>query len=202
MNKRKFVLALLAAAVGSLFLMESSWAVPEPDDPGILKRITGGRQSVSTKVYKLVRFANRGPNALVDSGDVLVWDTVSDDGVAVSLTTTSADGAIAGIAVTQIESADSASSSAADDDGRRNWGYIIVHGVTAADASSGGHNSANVGDPFVTSVDSGAITTLQDRATGAPTNTAGVRNGLASGGFYLDTPGVTDTSVQVFVRLE
>lgn len=192
---KKYISLMLL--VGFVLMQGVGFAATEPSDTGIRKRVVGASASVPTKVFQLVRFANRGANAIVNSGDVVVWDTNSDDGVTVALTTTSGDGSIAGIAVSQIVSPDSGSSSAADDEGRNNWGYIQVYGPALANITAGGAGANGaVTKPFITSTDSGVITGYVEGEV--------IANALATrvGGFFLDTPAATATQVEVFVATE
>lgn len=196
---RKLILAISLAAVMSSGI---AFAFDNPSDIGEIKKVRGTDQAVPTKVFKLVRLAASGPNdASVVSGDAVRYSIISDDGVTIALTTTSADNAFAGIAVTAIATSDSAvGTTAADDVGRRNWGYIQIHGPCLANISAGGTNGALVGQGFITSTDSGKITGLQTGALTSLSSLAGQING--SHGFFLDTPAVGDTQVEVFVENE
>lgn len=157
----------------------------------------GGRVSDTVRLVKLVRNSNAGPStASVSSRDAVIYDVTSDDGVSITLTTTSADGAFAGIACTSIPSSDAtAGNSAGDDEGRRNWGWIVVHGKADAKVTAGGTNGAGVKQVFITSTDSGAIT--------GPNTADAIGSGKvysAGGGFFFDAADTTSTSVEVFVE--
>ena len=159
-----------------------------------LKGPKGGRSGQPTITLKLVRWGNGGPNtASLASGDVVVYDTNSDDGVTVDTTASSHDARVAGVLVTTIQTADINSTSAFDDEGHRNYGYVIVHGPAWADA--GGDNGATVGQAWITSKDTTKLTTWES------TVTAGEVAQAVIGGFFMDT--ATDSSTQqVFVELE
>lgn len=195
MRKLSFflILALFVTTLG----VGSAWAVGDPNSIGIKKRTTGARQGEAVRVFKLVRHSASTPNdAGIVSEDVVVYDTISDDGITVRLTTTSNDGAIAGIAVMTIETSDATTgTSAFDDEGRRNWGYILVHGPMTASIGAGAINAAGVGAPFITSSDAGQVTGFQ----GAPPT--GDLDNEASGGFFMDAA-TSGTAVDVFVELE
>lgn len=206
---KKIILAL------SLIMFSSgvAFALDNPSDVGEIKKVRGSDQATPTKVYKLVRYVRNGVNDVaVVSGDALVYSTVSDDGVSVNLTTTSGDNAFAGIAVTAIQSSDSlTTTSATDDIGRRNWGYIQVHGPCLAKVTAGGTNGNSAGDLFITSTDSGAITGMQgatvsgDNASTTSSNTnltRTIRNAASSGGFFLDAGDGTTTMAEVQVEAE
>ena len=105
-------------------------------------------------------------NGNISSGDVLVWDYNSADGITVSKCIADVDGAgdylqhFAGVAVTNITSADTTAKKGIE----RNWGYIAIKGYCLAnvDTSESGSgeklalNGASRTASFQTSV-SGAI---------------------------------------------
>ena len=198
-------LTLLTMAFGV-----NAYAVDRPADNGIIKRPDGGRQSQAVKVYKLVRNSSQnGTTGVISIGSVVVWDTVSDDGISVRMTTTSRDGAIAGIAVTLISPDVTALGPAAsDDEGKGNWGYIQVHGNCNALTLTGGTNGNAAGNVFITSSDAGNITTF--RSDVGNSDAIAVLN-TRNGGFFYDATGtassgtsasVGQTQVDVFVTLE
>lgn len=200
---KKLILILLT------FGMLSGTAFAGPPETDILsekKGLGGRRQGDQAAVIVLVR--NSGASASstalnIVSADAVVYDTNSDDGVSVRLTTTSADGALAGIAVTAITSSDATSgTSAFDDNGRRNWGYILVHGRCLAKTSAGGTNGNNIGDAFITSVDSGAITTFALLNSDAGGVNSALKTSTATGGFFYDAAVAGATFAEVQVDLE
>ena len=204
----KFIKSIISLSVVVMLLgiSGSAFAVNDPTfKTWIVKRQTGTQQGDPVRVIKLVRFSSRAVNGPdIASGDVLVYDTVSDDGVTVRLTTTSADGAVAGISCVAIQTSDAITGTSAQDDaGRRNWGYMVVHGPADAKAAAGGTNGNAAGDLFLTSTDSGAITTLQ-----TPTGTGTVQSSElrkvvnGRGGVILDAADGTSTVYKVFVELE
>lgn len=184
------------------FVATSAYAIDEPTFNNQVKlRGVGAKQAEATRVVKLVRYAENTQDApSLTSGDAVVYSIVSDDGVSVVRTTTSWDNAFAGIVATTIQSSDSASTgSAADDIGRRNWGWIVTHGPTVADASAGGTNAHAAGDPFGTSSDATAVTSF----AAVNTNSAAIQKRTAGkGGFFLDAGDGTTTSYEVFVMAE
>lgn len=213
MNKFKLTALSLLMAFG-LGLSVAAYAYPDPILKGwdnkskFAQQVAGAGGTTQVTTLKWVRHSSQGPNiAGIASGDVVVYDTVSDDGISVRLTTTSADGAIAGIAVTAIPSSDNATGStgtAFDDYGRRNWGWILVHGRIIAKTSAGGTNGNSIGDAFITSTDSGAITSLIsfDTSTVAQNLNRAAKASQASGGFFYDTSDGTSTTYDVQVNLE
>jgi len=196
----------LSVIVMLLGISASAYAVPDPAfSTWTVKRQVGSRQGDPVRVIKLVRFSTKDPNGTsVVSGDALVYDTVSDDGVSVRMTSTSVDGAVAGVVCSStILTADNAQNSAIDANGARNWGWIVVSGLTTVRvAPGGGLNGAAVGQPFVTSIDTGAATTFETLSVDSTADvTRNARLAASTAGFFFDTPAVGDTSVEVYVQL-
>ena len=201
MRKLLLSFTLLTFAFGGV-----AFAVDLPSDVGMIKRATGSSQSTPTRVYKLVRFGSNtteGSVQTISAGEAVVYDTISDDGVTIRRTTTSADVAFAGIAVTSIPTSDALTgTTAADDSGRRNWGYIIVHGPTTAAIALAGTNGHAAGDPFITSTDSGRVTTFAASSAFPSNGERLVKQTGAIGGFFFDASDTTSTSIEVFVKAE
>lgn len=198
----RYIYSLVIASFLAIGLTGIASADPSPTyETWTNKSSNIGKKGTPVRVLKLVRYASRDANATsILSGDVVVYDTVSDDGVTVTRTITSADATIAGIAATTIFSADGSSTSAQEDSYHRNWGWIIVHGPATATVTAGGTNGATVGTPFYTSRDEGRVAGM---STGAGADQAAVlRMATSTGGFFQDTPAASDTSVDVFVKLE
>jgi len=186
--KKLFILAL------ALFTSSTAFALDDTTLGNVVRlHGDGGRAGNAVRVLKLVRFADREANtASVLSGDAVTLSLVSDDGVSVTRTTTSGDGAFVGISAMTIQTADGDATSVYDDQGRRNWGWVIVYGPANAKSSAGGANGAAAGAPFITSTDSGAITT--HRGTD---NATAQRAG--NDGFYMDAADGSSTSYEVYV---
>ena len=199
MKKILLVLALASAFVAPAFAI---------DQPGFqdytIKKGVGARYGDANREVKIVRNGEQAQNgASLVSGDLVIWDSLSDDGVTVSASSTSADGRIAGIIATTIPTADSVQNSAQEGAGRRNWGYMVVSGPMVVDINNGA-NGATAGDPFITSGDDTVATTIINRAGGGGTafvKEPGLREVAASGGFFLDTFTEGDTSIEVYVQL-
>ena len=185
----------------------------EPTDPGDILGNVGGFQSDPYKAYLIVRYvSNEDVSPSLVSGDVVVWSSVSGDGVSIERTRTSADEAIAGIVVSEIESSDnSGTTTASDDNGRRNWGYIQVYGRAIATLVSGGDNASAAGDFFITSSDPANITGLQELrgedgvASGVTADVASItseiRAAQSSGGYFINDPS-GKASTDIFIRLQ
>ena len=197
------LIRLLAVISLVAFTAGNAYAIPNPSDPGDLKGPIGNRMSTPRKVYQLVRNGRQGDFVGIVSAEVVIWDSLSDDGVTVGLTTTSHDGLLAGIAVTSIETAD-VGGDAFGQEGRRNWGYIQVYGPALAKVTPGAVTGATAGWAFYTSVDSGAISVWENIASvtlagdGQLDEVANARKG----GFIFDASTNTEPMVQVFVSTE
>ena len=202
---KKFLYSLL---VGSVLLAPvAAYAVPEPTfETWSTKSSQVGKQGNPVRVLKLIRMASRDANTVsAASGDVVVYDKTSDDGVTVAHTTTSADGAIAGILATSVATADGASTKAQDDAGHRNWGWMVVHGPMTANVIAGGTNGNSAGHRFITSRDTAAVSTFEDLGTftvDAAAVEQATRTAGSTGGFFYDAADTTSTTVDVFVELE
>lgn len=202
----RHIKSLSLALLALVMLAGTSFAFVNPPDPDIIaekKGVSGKKVWEQAAVVLLVRNAHAGLSGTMNilSEDAVIYDTNSDDGVTVRLTTTSADGALAGIAVTAITSSDAATGTAASDDwGRRNWGYILVHGKCTAKAVAGGTNVNAVKDAFMTSTDSGAITSNELFPSSANGILSAYRAAVGSGGFFYDA--CTTASCEVQVDLE
>lgn len=152
---------------------------------------------------KLVRFGTRGANvAALVSGDAVVYSDVSADGVTVNKSVNSADGAFAGIVCTTIPSSDAATAASgfADEAGRGNWGYIVTRGPAFATTGAGGTNGNAYGDFFITSSDSGKITTMGTQAQVAATRLDVAINVRGKGGFFMQSADGTSTTYKVYVN--
>ena len=112
------------------------------------KEESGGYASDPVRVYQLVRYPETSAgdsniNNALSTGDVVVWDCVSDDGVTVNvLLASNSQDAVAGVVVSANISTDQIATSASEDVGRRNWGYIQTYGfndtVKVGDATLAG----------------------------------------------------------------
>lgn len=170
------------------------------------QQVAGKGGTQQTVTLKWVRYSEQAQNgASIVSGDAVVYDTVSDDGVSVSRSSASADGAFAGIAVVTIQTSDTVQNSPFEGNGKRNWGWIIVHGKAVANITAGGAANCSAGDGFITSADAGVVSCYQTVPTAYLNNAyfAGVVRKQAMGGFVFDAPAAaTDTSIEVFVEKE
>lgn len=117
-------------------------ATPYPDGNNILYAQQGGDNDKPTRTVVRVRYGLADPNSpTLTSGDVVVWDTTSADGITVSACIASNDSAIAGVLVTPLQTADATSVVQS----ARNWGYIAVQGYALVNAS----NEISAGDAIM-----------------------------------------------------
>lgn len=189
----------------SMLVATSAYAknYPTYDSYSILNA-EGSREGEPTRKVVLVRYPSRDANAAsISSGDALIWDTVSDDGVSVQKSEVSGDNAFAGIAATTIQSAEVAAGSAKADAGYRNWGYMVVWGPTTANVTAGGTGAHSAGDFFITSNDLAKITTMNSRAGTTDMILAEGRKLIGGrGGIFLDAVTAADTTAEVFVQTD
>jgi len=193
--KRLISLSAILMLVGGLSYAAT---IPTPDGVYMIKRQIGARAGVPVRVVKLVRHSSADPDtATINSGEAVVWDTNSADGVSVRVSSTRADGAAAGIAVTDILTSDaSTAASASDDEDGRNWGYIVVHGFALAEVggtTDSGGVGAVAGALMIISSDSTKVST--------PSSTTFTADAAGAFGFFLQTP-TSSTTQAVFVTAE
>lgn len=204
---RKLTLALLLALfVGSIASV--AYAIDDPSYANyVIKRSTGAKQSDSPRVVRLVRYSVRGNDGSSQtrdlvSNDLVVWDTNSDDAVSVRMTSTSADGAVAGVVCSNtILTADNAQNFVGDANGQRNWGWIVVDGFATVRVQPG-TNGAAIGDPVLTSRDTGAAATFETLSVDSTADvTTNAKLATKSAGFFFDTLAATDTTAEIYVQL-
>lgn len=185
--KKLFLLLIIAASLfgGNAFAYN--------DDGNVnIKETSGGSNADPVRVYMLVRYPEIQASAnflALSAGDVVVWDTISDDGVTINRVQASGQSrdAVAGIVVATI-TADVASSSAVNDIGRKNWGYIQTYGICTTAKTSSAINFA--GQNIAASNTSGFVTAIEQAAA---------NNNAARLGFAYDTASA-GASVEVFIN--
>ena len=203
---------LYAILLGLALVSTPVWAYDDPSYRNMVKvQSTGQVQGEAVRVIKLVRYPSVDADAAsLVSGDAVRYSLLSDDGVTVHQTGTSADGAFAGIICTTIPSDDTTgTTSSFDDAGRRNWGWMVTNGYAIANSVAGGTNGHSAGDPFYTSRDGGTIAGMEtvnlsfDMTTAALWRTH-VTNALKaasnSGGFFYDAASGSATTYEVYVE--
>ena len=165
-------------------------------DPGKGNIVKKTFDWTAEKTFRLVRYvpaAGTQNAATLDQYSIVVWDTVSDDGVTVTTTTTSGSNAVAGIIVQNALTPPALGLSAQDDAGKRNWTWLQTYGYSKTIAENGG--LLGVGDTFGTSTTAGKSNVFV-----LGTTTVGVRG---DAGFAYDTAtGDGSTTSEVFVKCE
>lgn len=172
---RKFKLFSLLILLVSAFVPMVAFAYP--DDGSVADKWSNPNPNDPYKIFTLVRYPSTSANEPgLSKGDVVIWDTVSDDGVTVNISTstgvfnnTSSIDAVAGVIVsTLIPSADQANS-AGGDINRRNWGWMQVYGYNSTVNITGGNALAGTGlvaSNTVPRYATTAVATLENRSMG------------------------------------
>ena len=185
---RKLLLALsLVLLIGGQVFAQGYAA-----DPGVGDILGQGKyQSDAHKIFRMVHYVPVTYNGSTDvtAPAIAVWDKTLDDGVTVTLTTTSADSSVAGIIVTRANTPDVSGNTAVQNRGKDNWTWLQTYGLSTVD--------------FLTLVDDvgsqiGTSTTAEEAAMCTPNTTQPERNGCF--GFAYDTATAGDDGVQVFIN--
>jgi hypothetical protein len=190
--KKIFALALIA-----LFIM-GGIAFAGPTGPGEAGDILG-QGKYPHQAHRIFRLVHVSPNNNISAGvtedSVVVWDDALDDGVSVETTSTSGDGRVAGILVTNVVSNDTSASSktASDDAGlTANWGWLQTYGL-AKDITVNHVSGIQVGHSVCAAATPGG-TVSGFSANGSTTN-AGIL------GSSLDTA-LADGTIDVFITCD
>lgn len=164
MKKLISLVALLAIAGGVAYAQAN-----EGSGPNKKREIEGAPGYLPYKEYQLARYGEANPAISVplSAGDVVIWDTVSDDGVTVGLVgIAGSQDAVAGVVVGgNIMTAETAGLTASQDYGRRNWGWIQVKGfssatnITSGPVASGAIVASTARPRFATAAPLGAVGT-------------------------------------------
>lgn len=130
------------------------------------------------------------PSLTKDS--IVIWDTISDDGVTVTTTTTSNDPRVAGIVLYAIATPEVCGQFASADNAKRNYGWLQTYGKCNV-------NMMTLGD----SVAGGAMgtgSTSGQASSFTASTTSGMTNGNA--GFYYDAGTAGATGVECFLKVQ
>lgn len=148
----------ILVALSFLFSGTAFAAYPASDNVDILGP-SGGAKGITpaTQIVRVRYGMMAGVEPGLNSGDVVIWDTNSADGVTVSACVANNDGTYAGVLVTAVQTADSMTVRGSS----RNWGWMAVKGYCLAkcDTSlvSAGEglsvNGENLGASFSTGAD-------------------------------------------------
>lgn len=166
--------------------------------PGDVKGNNSSRYDYDAhRTFRLVRYVPptySATSATLATESIVVWSTVSDDGVTVTTTTVSPDSAVAGIivqvALTPTTAA--AGNTARQDLGRRNWTWLQTYGK--AEVRINTTNAVVAGNAMGTSAVAGEADIFVASTTDA------TKNGNA--GFFYDTGAAAADNVEVFIRCE
>jgi len=131
MRKLFFVVLAITLLCGGVVYAANDYAVPNP----VIVGSTGGQlgYSPATQIVR-VRYGymnSTKTHSALSSGDIVIWDTNSSDGITVrgpEATYTTGDGRFAGVLVSSIGTADTGAIDPWDD----NWGWIAVKGYCLA----------------------------------------------------------------------
>lgn len=196
--KKILSIVLVALLVGGVAFAAVPGVSKTPGTGFIITNMQGGTIDQPSKTFRLVRFvpvAGSNNSLTLTKDSAVIWDLVSDDGVTVTLSTTSGDSAVAGIVVQDGLTPDigTLGNEASEDRANRNWTWLQTYGLSQADLRPG-EAIAAAGDAIGLSTSPGKISTF---AAGVATP----RNqGLL--GFAYDSASASTSDVQVFVRCE
>jgi hypothetical protein len=198
--KKIFILVLAALFVLSGFAMAAPNYSPGTGD--IFGNGTPAGES--HKIFRLVRNGYVGSSVANTGGvsvdSIVIWDTISDDGRTVTLSTTSGDSRVAGVVVGGImlsSEAGTIGNTATQQIGKRNWGWIQTYGKceVSMDATSSVVAGYAIGCGSQPGQASG-FSPLSGGATIAITHAANM--GMA--GFAYDDAAASGANTEVFLK--
>ena len=188
-----------------------------PSGPGyagdIMGNSTGRYAGDAQRTFRLVRNGpqstqNMTTAAAITAGNLVIWDTTTNpygnDGVSVALTTTSGDSRVAGMAITAIPTRDASTYSvqgamgvttATEDVGQANWGWIQTYGKSAV------VGTVAAGSPVVTVGEAICCGTTAGSYGGWRANNAGSYSGQGKCGFATTTAATSGTAY-IFLMCE
>lgn len=197
MFKRLFSILLAILLFGGMAFAATPGYRQSPGTGNIIQH--GGYISDPHKTFRLVRWVgerhwNRvGQKLSADS--IVIWDTISDDGVTITTVATSYDSRVAGVIVVACLSAESwDSNSAAIDRSKRNWTWMQTYGKSQVDLAT---------TAIVLTVGSALATGDVVGRAGVfwPTNTTSAQL-QGNAGFFYDAESYGATNCEVFLRVE
>ncbi len=148
----------------------------------------GGYPSDPHKIYRLVH----NPNATVISAEqIVIWDLTIDNGVSVTLTTTSGDSAVAGIMVELLPKQATASNTAAQDIGKANWALMQTYGLAQVSVF-----------PAIQTAGNAMGTSNKAGEAGSFVANASTSNANGFAGFFYDTGALNGDDVECFLILD
>ena len=167
----------------------------------------GQAKSYSKIVFFVGRYGRTNPlgtngNA-ISKDSVVIWDTTSDDGVTVNISTTSSDPAVAGVTIDDIPGT-SRDNTAVLDESSSNWGRIQVYGRHA----NVSWDSSTIPGTAGGTLSAGAKVSVSTKLGGtagifrnASSDLAGSPVSVDSLGFLLKSPAATDKTTDIFVKM-
>lgn len=153
-----------------------------------------GQSGYNTK-FVVVRNGRSSP---LSKDRVVIWDSVSADGITVTTTTTSYDGLVAGVLMDDIPG-NSNDETAADSSGTSNWGRMQIYGPHTDVSMDNGMIVCSAGSKVGTSAVAGQIGRYYEKSSddGVNTNTDMSRDYL---GVTLEACATGNKSIDVFIR--
>jgi hypothetical protein len=146
---KKFICLFIALLMVGIFPI-ASFAINNPDDSNINivhKEPVGNDAMKPTVEVRRIRYPyTHKDGTTLSSGDVVVWDINSDDGLTISACTVSCDSKIAGVLITNVMTDDNGTSAGESGNGT-NWGFMAVRGKVLAKVCG----LINVGDKIMPS---------------------------------------------------
>ena len=182
--------------VAALLFSGVAFAAPI-SSPGIGDKL--GQGSLDSDPGKIFRFVRYMPAAGTIDADTLatesivIWDTLSDDGVTITTTTTSYDSAVAGIIAVAALTPDSLGRTAVQDIGSRNWTWLQTYGIAEVRVQADS-DLVDVKDAMSCGSTAGEACDYLGGGTDALTQ------GMA--GFFLDDATAGEDNVEVFLNID
>ncbi len=195
-----FVLALTLALGTGIVFTDSAKADVQLDK--------GQQLSTAARVFFVARNArgaagNRdfAGGTVISADSVVIWDTTSNDGVTVTITTTSHDALVAGVTIDDIPGS-SRDNTAANDEGYNNWGRVQTwgrHANTRFQVCAAPY-SCVAGMRVGTGSTSGDAAIFRNAPTSVDASTTFDSSSRDSFGVLLEAPGSTDLTADVFIK--
>ena len=206
MKKTITFLFLFLFAVGTLFAATPGSRL----SPGIGDIMgQGDMASNPHRIFRLVRWMplsaavvktnlSNWPPLTADS--IVIWDLVSDDGITVTVTTTSYDSAVAGVIPVAIlgplTTDTDIGATLTTDTGKRNWGWLQTYGKTNVTMMAAG-SVGTAGYAMATSSEPGRANIFTYTVDSVEINASYQGNA----GFFYDT-GAAAATVEAFLKLD
>lgn len=191
---------IISLVVVALLLSGVVYAAQPLKSPGVGDILGQGKfPSDPHRIFRLVRFIppTGGVNSFGISADsIVIWDLNSDDGVTVTVTTTSYDSAVAGILAVDTLTPDTIAGlgkSAANSIGLRNWTWLQTYGKAECQVQKT-CSTATEGDALATGSIAGSACDFLASATSSGAN--------GNAGFFYDTGAADAKNVEVFLKLD